>query len=356
VVEIREGERISGVGSTEPHRRSLGGAGQGAEVPASPAPEQSKSGGAGFAGAGAGTGDAGLGVTLLVDLEQIGVVEVRSEPGGITPPLHLHARHAELFFVLEGELTVRLEDRELRAGSGTWVYIPSEVVHTFLVTGDSRAHFLDFHVPSCGFGDFVRGLHTAGSEDELRAVRVAFDQQAAPEYATGDPSLAVVRRTGGVSGVGSTEPPESGGAGFAGAGAGAGERITDRPRRRATLLVEADEVVVSEFFYGPGERGAKPHVHHHHADAFLVVEGEISMTIGASLLRAPAETLVVLPPNVVHGFDNDGMEHMLAYNFHMPASGFADYLRGRNPDFDQHDPPADGGADPASAIAVRLSG
>jgi hypothetical protein len=38
----------------------------------------------------------------------------------------------------------------------------------------------------------------------------------------------------------------------------------------------------------------------------------------------------------------------------MPASGFADYLRGRNPGFDQHDPPADGGADPASIVAVRL--
>jgi single-stranded-DNA-specific exonuclease len=40
-----------GVGSTEPHRRSLDGAGNGAEVPALPAPEQGGSGGAGFAGA-----------------------------------------------------------------------------------------------------------------------------------------------------------------------------------------------------------------------------------------------------------------------------------------------------------------
>jgi hypothetical protein len=58
----------------------------------------------------------------------------------------------------------------------------------------------------------------------------------------------------------------------------------------------------------------------------------------------------------VHGFDNDGSESALFYNLHMPSSGFADYLRGRNPDFDQHDPPADGGADPATAVAVKLSG
>ena len=80
------------------------------------------------------------------------------------------------------------------------------------------------------------------------------------------------------------------------------------------------------------------------------------MTVGDARVRVPAETLVFLPPDVVHGFDNDGTEVMLAYNFHVPASGFAEYLRGRNPGFDQHDPPAGGGADPASAILVRLTG
>jgi mannose-6-phosphate isomerase-like protein (cupin superfamily) len=280
------------------------------------------------------SGEGELGVTLLADLEQIGVIEVRSEPGVLSPPLHLHKRHAECFFVLDGELTFRLEDRELRAAAGTWTFIPPEVVHTFSVTGDTRARFLGIHVPGCGFGDFVRGLQSARSEDEMRAVRAAFDQQPAPEYATGDPGLVLLRRTRGLD----------------------GERVTDRPGRRATILVDADEVIISEFFYGPGERGAKPHVHHHHADAFLVIEGELTVTIGDGQLRAPAETLVVLPPNVVHGFDNDGTESMLVYNFHFPASGFGDYLRGRNPDFDQHDPPADGGADPASAVAVRLSG
>jgi mannose-6-phosphate isomerase-like protein (cupin superfamily) len=279
--------------------------------------------------------DEELGVTLLADVEQIGVVEVRSEPGGVTPPLHLHTRHAECFFVLGGELTIRLEDRELRAGAGTWVYVPPEVVHTFGATGGSRAHFLDIHVPSSGFGDFVRGLQGARNEDELHVVRASFDQLPPPEYATGDPGLVVSRRVGGDE----------------------GETMADRSeRRRATLLLDTDELTVTEFFYGPGEQGAKPHVHHHHADGFVVLEGELTLAVGSGSLRAPAGTLVVFPPDVVHGFDNDGSENALFYNLHMPASGFADYLRGRNPDFDQHDPPADGGADPASAIAVRLSG
>jgi len=46
----------SGVGSTEPHRRRLDGADDGAQAPAPPAPKREKSAGAGSAGAEAGTG------------------------------------------------------------------------------------------------------------------------------------------------------------------------------------------------------------------------------------------------------------------------------------------------------------
>ena len=135
-----------------------------------------------------------------------------------------------------------------------------------------------------------------------------------------------------------------------------GETITDKPGRRATLLVEADELTVTEFHHGPGERGAPPHVHHSHADAFLVVEGELTFASQDGPFRGSAQTLVLFLPDVVHGFDNDGSESARFFNLHMPASGFGDYLRGRKPDFDQHEPPADGGADPASVVAVRLSG
>jgi quercetin dioxygenase-like cupin family protein len=277
-------------------------------------------------------GESRLGVTLLADLEHLGAVEVRSEPGGIAPPLHVHARHAECFFVIEGELTFRLEDRELLAGAGTWVFVPRDVAHTFSVTGDSRARFLDLHTPSCGFGMFVRGLQDARSENELKAVRDAFDQHPIPEYATGDPGLVVVRRIGGDD----------------------GEAIGNRSEtRRATLLVDADEITVTEFFYGPGERGAKPHIHHLHSDAFFVLEGELTFHMREPV-PGPAGTLVVFPPNVVHGFDNDGEGSALFYNLHVPATGFGEYLRGRNPDFDQYEPPADGGADPSTAVLVRL--
>jgi quercetin dioxygenase-like cupin family protein len=262
-----------------------------------------------------------LDVTLLADIDQLAVVEVRAAPGWGGTALHVHARHAEAVFVIEGTVDLRLEDRVHRIGPETWAFVPPEVVHTFEVTGDAQARFLVLHAPGSGYGDYVRGS------------AATFDQLSPLDVVARDPGLAVVRRAGGSD----------------------GDKITDRPERRATVLVEVDELTISEFDYGPGERGAPRHVHREHADAFLILEGEFTFHMHDGSQTLPAGTLVVFPPDVVHGFDNDSGGHTRALNFHMPSSGFAEYMRGRNSDFDQFDPPEDGGVDPAAVIAVRLS-
>ena len=55
----------------------------------------------------------GLRVALLADVEEIGIAETRSDPGGAAAPAHVHHRHAESFYVLEGELA--LHGRRARA-------------------------------------------------------------------------------------------------------------------------------------------------------------------------------------------------------------------------------------------------
>jgi quercetin dioxygenase-like cupin family protein len=263
-----------------------------------------------------------LDVTLLADIEQLAAVAVRAAPGWGNSSPHVHARHAEALYVFEGELTLQLEDRTHSIGPETWVFVPREITHTFEVTGDRPARFLVLHAPGSGFGDYIRGT------------AAAFDQLSPLDVVTRDPGLVVVRRTGGAE----------------------GENIADRPERRATVLVDADEITISEFDYGTGERGAPRHVHREHADAFLVLDGEFTFHLRDSSRALPAGTLVVFPPGVVHGFDNDSNAHTRALNFHMPSFGFADYMRGRNPDFDQFDPPADGGVDPTAVVIARLSG
>jgi mannose-6-phosphate isomerase-like protein (cupin superfamily) len=119
---------------------------------------------------------AGLRVALLADVEEIGVSEAWSEPGRPSPPPHLHRRHLESFYVLEGEMTFTAGRHELRAQAGSWVKVPPDMPHTFAFPGDRPGRFLNVHTPSCGFGTFLRGLDEARTDDELAAVWRAFDQ------------------------------------------------------------------------------------------------------------------------------------------------------------------------------------
>jgi mannose-6-phosphate isomerase-like protein (cupin superfamily) len=118
----------------------------------------------------------GLRVELLADIAELGISETWSEPGGLSPPPHLHRRHVESFFVLEGEMMFVVGDQELYAGAGTWVQVLAGTPHFFALTGDEEVRFLNLHSPSCGYGAFLRGLHEARTDEELVAVRAAFDQ------------------------------------------------------------------------------------------------------------------------------------------------------------------------------------
>jgi mannose-6-phosphate isomerase-like protein (cupin superfamily) len=104
-------------------------------------------------------------IALLADVDAIGIAEVWSEPGKEAPPQHVHHRHTESYYVLEGELTFTAGARELRAAAGSWVQIPAGLPHTLMSTGSGPARFLDVHTPGCGFGAYVRRLHDARTED-----------------------------------------------------------------------------------------------------------------------------------------------------------------------------------------------
>ena len=119
----------------------------------------------------------GLRVELLADVDELGISEALSEPGGPSPPPHVHRRHVESFYVLEGEMTFTAGGRELRAPARTWVQIPPGTPHTFAFTGPGEVRFLNLHTPSCGYGAFLRNLHAARTDDELAAARAAFDQE-----------------------------------------------------------------------------------------------------------------------------------------------------------------------------------
>jgi mannose-6-phosphate isomerase-like protein (cupin superfamily) len=136
---------------------------------------------------------------------------------------------------------------------------------------------------------------------------------------------------------------------------GVGERISERLRIKAAR----PEVVVTESNYEPGGRGPKPHVHHHHVDAFWILEGRLAFALGpdGDEVEAGAGSFALVPPDVVHTFRNPGADPAHFLNFHAPGMGFDTYLRsGYEIPYDQHDPPADGGRPPSEVILVPPGG
>jgi mannose-6-phosphate isomerase-like protein (cupin superfamily) len=61
------------------------------------------------------------------------VVQTQHELVGFGPPLHIHRDAAEAFHVPEGTYLMHVEERQELCVPGTIVYVPPNVVHTFVV-------------------------------------------------------------------------------------------------------------------------------------------------------------------------------------------------------------------------------
>jgi mannose-6-phosphate isomerase-like protein (cupin superfamily) len=125
---------------------------------------------------------------------------------------------------------------------------------------------------------------------------------------------------------------------------------------RYTILADREELVLTEFRYAPGQDGPRRHIHHHHADAFYVLEGELRITLDEEDNILGPGGFVLIPPEVIHTFGNPSEEPGRYLNFHAPGCGFAEYLRGRKPDFDQDYDVPPGSGRPTSEATLRDPG
>jgi mannose-6-phosphate isomerase-like protein (cupin superfamily) len=104
-------------------------------------------------------------------------------PAGSGPPLHVHHREDESFWVLEGRLTVRCGEDTFTAGPGSYVFLPRDVPHTFAVEGGVPARILSMATPGGLEGYFVTvgrpaetdGLPPAGPLDVATLASVGED-------------------------------------------------------------------------------------------------------------------------------------------------------------------------------------
>jgi mannose-6-phosphate isomerase-like protein (cupin superfamily) len=84
---------------------------------------------------------------------------------GNMPPLHVHHRDDEAFYVISGELSLFIDGEQLRLGPGQAALAPREIPHTRRVESE-EAHWLVITSPA-GFESFVRKVAEPAPADEL---------------------------------------------------------------------------------------------------------------------------------------------------------------------------------------------
>ena len=101
------------------------------------------------------------------------------EPGFPGPPPHIHERIHDMFYVLDGTLTMRLGDQTTELPAGSFVCVPPGVVHTFSNPSVSPVRFLNFNTPA-GWENYMRDLGAAlakgtPSQEEIGQIASRYD-------------------------------------------------------------------------------------------------------------------------------------------------------------------------------------
>jgi mannose-6-phosphate isomerase-like protein (cupin superfamily) len=231
-------------------------------------------------------------VRLLLAHDLLDVTWSRYEAGEQGPDSHVHREHVDSFFVLAGELVFGMGPAvdEVRAPAGTFVSVPQNVVHTFRNASDDTAVYLNFHSPSGGFAECIRGRADG------------FDSFDPPADGGMPTSLAVVSLPG------------------------EGERFV-REDRVNLIKCELPELSAFQLAVEPAWDGVATHEHSDHVDVFFVLEGETGLVVGDEVRRAGAGSFYAAPPGVRHGISNTSGQRAVFLNVHAPDTGFADAIR-----------------------------
>jgi quercetin dioxygenase-like cupin family protein len=190
-------------------------------------------------------------VEILSDDDSVHATWSRFAPGRDGADLHVHRRHSDLFYVLEGELTVRLgpEGTGVAVPAGSLARLPPLVVHGFRNAGEHEVRYLNLHAPGRGFAGYMRALRDGSP--------ITYDQH---------------------------PPPADG-------GRAASDAVftADGP-----VLADIDEIRVAVL--RSGAESPEVRVHARHVASFYVLDGELALTIDGRERRARAGAWVQVQP------------------------------------------------------------
>jgi quercetin dioxygenase-like cupin family protein len=231
-------------------------------------------------------------VEILSDHEALNATWSRFGPRREGADLHVHRRHTDLFYVLDGVMTVRLgtEGESVKVPAGTLARVPPLVVHGFANETDAELRYLNLHAPGQDFANYLRALRDGRTLD--------YDQEVPPADGGRPVTEAVVGEDGPVA--------EPGGV-------------------RIVVLADTEEIGVAETSAERGGRPARAHVHTRHVESLYVLEGELEVAWGERTVPAPAGSWIQVPPGVPHACRCSRPVRFLALQ--TPGSGVGAFVR-----------------------------
>ena len=226
-------------------------------------------------------------VELLCDAAALNATWSRFAAGRDGADLHVHHHHTDLFYVLDGELTLRLgvEGETVGVPAGTLARVPPHVVHGFRNASEADVRYLNLHAPGRQFANFMRALR---------------DGQPPPDTYDQHP------------------PPPDGGRPTSEAVVGGHRLVSDERGLRVTLLADIDVIRVAEVRCEPGA-GSTTEAGPDHVAAMYVLEGEMALTIGDRRLRAQRGSWLGLPPGLAYAVSCSGREPMRCLDLRAPS-------------------------------------
>lgn len=210
---------------------------------------------------------------------------------------HVHRKHVDSFFVLDGEFTFERVGEEVPLRAGAYALAPPLLVHGFR---PGTAQVLNIHAPGRYW------VRTRIARREGRSTTSEERDSHDPPADGGLPrSEAIV-----------VDPGEG--------------ELLESDDRRMWILAGRPELCVFAFDADPGYVGPDAHIHKQHTDAFYVLEGALEFELDGERVSAPTGTLVAATPGVVHTFRNAGDERVRFLNVHAPGVRFDEYMRRQN--------------------------
>ncbi|MBD2562161.1 MULTISPECIES: cupin domain-containing protein [Nostoc] len=226
-------------------------------------------------------------------------------PSGGGPDLHVHGREAESFFILQGELTVQMGDRNnsMVATPGTFIYLPKGRPHSFINNTSTLVRTLSLTTP-------------AGLENLFINLGIPVTDRNVPPPPITEEDLRRFAEEGPNYGLqpippGTTLPPTDGLLDFVVVPPGAPNRESFLiGGNRYTSLATGNETgglfSLFDVSVQPQAEGGLLQSNSKDAESFYVLAGELTFELENQSFVAKPGTFVYLPEDTPYSFQNLG--------------------------------------------------